>query len=256
VNKIVDRIRKLIELSKHNNSPEEAAQAAAMAQDLMFKYQIGEADIDVSTGERETEEVVDTDVHVEQKGVRDAWKASLANGLAKSFGSKVYTWRTGTTCEYRCVGLKSVTQTVAYMFGYLSLEVERLANEAWNREKNLGAYDTARTWKNSFRLGAVATIVARLNEQRKAQEAEVDAMIAEAKVRADRSKGTALALYKTDQERQDEGYKKVAKERKLRTARTSYTHSHSAYERGQNAGQKVALSTNGKGLGAKATQIR
>jgi hypothetical protein len=249
---IISRIRKLIELSKNNSSAEEAAQAAARAQELMFKYQIGEADLDVSFSEREVEEVMDTDVHVEKKGKLDMWKASLANGIANSFGARVYIWRSTNDCKYRIVALKSVAQTVSYMFGYLALEINRLADEAWKREKSNYPMISARTWKNSFRLGAVATIVKRLNEQRMAQERVVKEMMT--KEREEVKTSTALALYKTDQERQEEAYQKVERERKLRKVVSNARHNYSAFDRGREAGSSVALGAKGGGLPAAKQQ--
>lgn len=250
---ILNRIRKLVELSKNNTSPEEAANAAARAQELMFKYQIGEADLDVGSTEREVEPVVDEIVHAE-KGRRDAWKASLANGIAKAFGARVYTV-TGGTCDFHCVGLKSVTQTVQYMFGYLVLEVDRLADEGWTQEPNR-AHHNGRTWKNNFRLGAVAIIVSRLKEQRAQQERQVEDLLAVAKEFGDAatgSKSTALALYKTDQERQAEGYEEIKKKQGLRPMKSKYTYNPNAYQRGRSAGESVSLTARGAGLpGAKS----
>ncbi len=262
MNKIVDRIRKFIALSENNNSPEEAAAAAAAAQELMFKYQIGEADLDLgSDTKREAEEVVDESVLVDDKVKRDVWKASLANQLAHAFGCKMYTWRDWQTkeCRYRVVGVKSVVQTIGYMFTYLAAEIDRLADEAWKVELNK-KFQSARTWKNSFRLGAVNTIAGRLKAQRAEQDAQVEAMVAAAKEAraagaAETVKTTALALYKTDQERVQDEYKKISKAKGLRTSRSAYRrHSVSAYEKGQAAGSKVGLG-GGKGLGAPATQI-
>lgn len=266
MNKIVDRIRKFIALSENNNSPEEAAQAAARAQEMMFQHQISEADLDLSSNEkRDPEEVVDDSVMTDDKLKRDVWKASLANQLAHAFGCKMYTYRDWKTkeCAYRVVGLKSVVQTIGYMFTYLVSEIERLADAAWVAERAAGRQPTsaARTWKNSFRLGAVHTVAGRLKEQRAEQDQQVEAMVAAAQAakRAGESatpKSTALALYKGDQERVADEYKVIAKAKGLRTSKTSYRrHNQSAYERGQAAGRSVGLG-GGKGLGAPAKQVR
>jgi hypothetical protein len=252
-NKIVDRIRKFLALAANNNSPEEAAQAAARAQELMFQYQIGEADLDMGEAKREVEEVVNESVH-DAGRQREVWKAALANSIAKSFGCVLYTDQTGDKTKYQVVGLKSVVQTVGYMFSYLSNEISRLADAAWAQEKGSSLH-SARTWKNSFRLGAVNTVYKRLKEQQGHQEQKVAAMVQAAKAAPTASKSTALALYKSDQERVADTYQELRKSKRLRTKRSTYRHSASAYERGQAAGNSLGLG-GGKGLNAPAKQVR
>jgi hypothetical protein len=255
---IVSRIRKMLELSRKNNSPEEAASAAAMAQELMFKYQISEADITIE--ERVAEDVVDDEIGGDDKVKKDVWKASLANSIAKAFGCKMYTWRDyagGTNkVSYKVVGIKSVVQTVSYMFGYLSAEIDRLAEEAWKAAKACGERTNGRTWKNSFRLGAVNTVYSRLKQKADEQEQQIAAMAKAAREAKDSKKSMALALYKSDQERVEGEYKNIYKARGLRQGRSVIRrHSVSAYQQGQTAGSRVSLG-GGKGLGTPASQIR
>lgn len=246
---ILKRVRNLIALSKHNNSAEEAASAAAEAQALMFKYQIGEVDLDPGESRREPEEVVDESVLTDDKGKRDAWKAALANTLGRSFGCRVYIFREERACRYQVFGVKSAVQTVGYMFGYLSAEIDRMASEQW-REHRRG---DARSWKNSFRFGAVSVISERLSAQRAAQQAQVRAMNAAAQQK--KEPGTALALYQADCERVEAGYEAKAKKLGLRSSRRSYRiHNATAYERGEAAGRELGLG-GGRGLGAPAKQV-
>lgn len=268
---IIERIRNLWALSKNNNSPEEAALAAARAQELMFKYQIGESDISLSEDDKR-EDVVDESILVEEVARRCPWKASLGNSLAHAFGCKLYTWKeyVGKTvgvigggavayrreCQYRVVGLKSAVQTIGYMFSYLAREVDELAERAWTEARKTGyPANQGRTWKNSFRLGAVNTIAQRLKAQRAEQDAQVEAMMTAAKAARQGIKVTALALYKSDRERVREEYKAIEKKRGLRTVYSSARHTVSAYERGQCAGRDVNLSS-GKPLAADKQRIR
>lgn len=245
---IVGRIRKLIELSKNNNSPEEAAQAAARAQELMFKYSIGEADLDVTRND-EPEEVVDQTAHTEDGKIRrDVWKGVLVNTLARAFGCKSYRFTDYATKSNRLqvVGVQSAVQTVSYLFGYLVLEINRLADEAY---KEHGRGQSPRTYRNSFRMGAINTIGARLAEQIQAQQVVVRAKQAEAPA------STALALYKSAQERTEEEYSVIRKRLGLRAGkRTRYTQHLNAYQRGRAAGEGLSLG-GGKGLGTAKTQL-
>lgn len=255
MNKIIDRIRKCLSLASNNNSPEEAAAAAAMAQELMFKHQIGESDLDLDDGKRVSEEVVDESI-LDDGAKRVAWKATLAFGIARAFGCTLYTDQSsGTGTKYQVVGLKSVVQTVGYMFLYLANEVEQLADAAWARETNK-KFQSPRTWKNNFRMGAVNIISKRLQAQRAEQDRQVAAMVREANTNPTAAPvSTALALYKTDQERVTDKYAEVKKAKSLRSKRTRYSYNPSAYERGQAAGGNVSLG-GGKGLGAPAKQVR
>lgn len=242
---IVERIRKLFELSKNNPSPEEAASAAARAAELMFKYQIGEADLD--TGERKSESEPLGEVAIaggggQAKGQRAVWKSKLANAVAQGFGCEMYFERD----TFKVYGLKSIVQTVSYVYQYLALEVGRLCNESW--ETFAGGMPTdyrtklAVKWKNSFRIGAVTAIEQRLIAEKAKQVVRVEQA----------PQSSALVLYKTDQERVAEGWDKRAKELNLRHVRSTFRPEASAYERGEAAGRKIPLEGSGRNLeGAK-----
>lgn len=253
MSKIVDRIRKLLDLSKHNNSPEEAAQAAAHAQDLMFKYQIGEADLE-TTEERTQEDLVTETVGTEAKTKRSVWKACLAHALAKSMGCEMWNNRAEERPRFEVYGLKSSVQTVGYMFGYLSLEVDRMCAAAWKAHGH-EMRQSAHTWKNSYRMGAVNEIRKRLEEQRKEQVQHVVEVVQSQRA-ATGTTTTALALYQTDQERVATGYQQERKKKGIRAGRaSSYRCNPSAYERGSVAGQSVSLG-GGRGLPASPSRIR
>lgn len=257
MSKIVDRIRKLMAQAQSDNA-HEAALAAGMAQEMMFQYQISETDLVVEE-KREAEPVIEGSIAGGNKKQRDVWKACLANGIAKGFGCEMYNSHDEKGFpRFQVYGIESVVQTVSYIYGYLVLEIERLCEVAWKgegrAEVSFGEKAKARTWKNSFRMGAVNAIYRRLQEQRKEQTAQVGAMMAAAKA-AKSAPSTALALYKTDEERVAEGYKELSKKLRLRSGRSSKTRtSRNAYQHGTEAGNNVALG-GGRGLGAPAQRI-
>lgn len=243
-NDIVGRIRKLLELSRNNTSAEEAALAAARAQDMMFKYQIGESDLDITSQERVAESTTDGTVMQSSRERREVWKGVLANTIARAFGCKCYTSRGLGEVRIQIFGLTSAVQTVNYMFNYLVLEINRLADEA---HRNSGAGVHGKTFKNSFRMGAINSISSRLAEQTRAQQAVVAARVA--------SGSTAIALYKTDQERVEDEYKTLAKKLNLRSAAApAPIRSVSAYHQGVAAGRSIGLG-GGKGIAASKARI-
>ena len=244
---IVARVRKLLELAANNNSPEEAAQATARAQELMFKYSIGEADLEVIETEREAEPVENNIIHDEGKK-RDVWKSSLATVLANAFGCKCY-FSTEGGFRLHVVGIRSATQTVAYLFGYIQLEIGRLSDEAWKAHKS-ETKQSVKTWKNSFRLGAVNTISNRLAEQTRAQ----NAVIVEIKRKAAGGQTPGLSLYQADQERVETEYKTLRQKLGLRSVRSRQRTNMSAYSRGADAGSGLSLG-GGRGLGASKTRL-
>ena len=241
---IVGRIKKLIALSKRNDSPEEAAQAAAHAQDLMFKYQIGETDLDVGdTDERTSEEIVNTPIQTSD-AKRAIWKSSLAHAVANGFGCEMYFSRNVNGTTFHIFGTESAVQTVHYMYGYLSLEITRLSEREWNAHgKETG--ENGKTWKNSFRLAAVTELRTRLMETRREQRVKV----------ATAPTSTAIALYKTDEERVTNEWKAASKRLGIHSVSTAPTrHSYSAYDRGRSAGRKIGLSS-GKGIEGSKKRI-
>lgn len=248
---IVDKIKNLLDLSRNNNSPEEAALAATRAQELMFKYQIQESDIVSTDEERKPEALVEEGIDSKDKK-RNVWKSCLAYAVAKGFGATMYHTDRNGTAHFQIFGLESSVQTVKYMYAYLLNEIERLCEENW-KAHGKEQRQSPRTWRNNFRLGAVNTIRERLQKQHQAQRVEVRERVAEAKREA-KPQSAALALFQTNEERVEAGYEELRKKHNLRTTRTRYRHNPNAYERGREAGSKVSLG-GGRGLGAPARGI-
>jgi hypothetical protein len=254
---VLDRVRKLLALAK-SGTPEEAALATARAQELMFKYSIGEADLEVEQVQREIEAVVDEIVHEEAKTKRDLWKGVLLNTLALAFGCKSYSlrdWVNGGT-KFKVLGVNSAVQTVNYLFGYLQLELDRLADAAFadhlrevDQDVSGRLRQNGRSFRNSFRMGAVNTIFRRLQVQIEDQKRIIQAKKAAA------PKSMALALYQGDVERTEEAYRAKKKELNLRHSKSrSSVRSISAYQRGSEAGANVSLG-GGKAIAGSKPRI-
>lgn len=224
IEKTIDRIKKLFALAERNNSPEEAASAAALAQELLFEAKLTMTDI---VAEDEPEDVLcsldfDTPGH--------KWKKSLVHGIAKAFYCRAC--RTLGGYKVRIVGKLSDVQAVSYMAAYLIGEIERLAKAESGKGKR---------WINSFKVGAICTIIERLNEQKKSQDEYVTTGSGE-KALALRNDAVALNRY----------FKQLFP-KTIKSGRASAT-STGGFQAGQQAGRAIGLG-GGKGLVAQARRL-
>ncbi len=164
----VSKAVRLLRLSKSDNAYE-AASAAAKAQEIIDRYKL--ESLSLSTGSLEPDEpVADFSQAPLDEGEKVAeWKIRLASTVAKANQCRVYlACRRDGFRDLRgisIVGRASDSETVRYMFAWLSKEVHRLADRDG---KGLG-----KSWRNNFRLGVVDTIGRKLAEQHQATEAAV-----------------------------------------------------------------------------------
>jgi hypothetical protein len=162
MDKVIDRIRKLLALAKSANE-HEAAAAAARAAELMAEHELSEATIR-ATGGAAAEQIVEAPVDgtsVESR--KCAWKLAIAHGAAAAFGVRM--WIHGG--KIVGMGRSSAVQTWSYTCAYLYAEVERLTIDGWLTVAASGEAwaHSSRAWKSAFRLGAGRVIGLRLLEQ-------------------------------------------------------------------------------------------
>jgi hypothetical protein len=165
IDRVIDRVRKLLEVS-HSDNEHEAALAAQRAAALMSEYQLTEAQLRVDDSTLKAEPIKDRVTLTDKRqGKRVAWKELIADGVAKSLGCHLYLTENGPAV----FGRESATQAWGYTCQYLFSEVNRLADEAWEEECVYaeGAGHTIKKWKNSFRVGAAQSIIMRLYETKK-----------------------------------------------------------------------------------------
>lgn len=109
--KIIQTIKKVLELSRNNPSEEEAKAAALKAQELLAKYHIDMAqveDIDMS----KVEDIIEISVDVPSK----KWKYILSQIVADNFRCKHFYYGKGTVVFY---GHKTDAEVAAETFKYL-----------------------------------------------------------------------------------------------------------------------------------------
>lgn len=108
--KIIQTIKKVLELSKNNPSEEEAKAAALKAQELLAKYHISMSEIEDIEGK--TEDIAEVCVNVPAK----KWKYTLAKIVADNFRCKHFYYGKGTVVFY---GHQTDAEVAAETFKYL-----------------------------------------------------------------------------------------------------------------------------------------
>ena len=159
----VRKITALLRLAERGGTSEEAASAAAMAQALMDKYEIESAALALDGAPEEPEESPmdsgDTPGgSLEQSGRLERWRVALARALVNVNGCFLYTSRRNGKKTIEIVGRPSQAETVRYLYGWLTKEVERLRE---SHGKGLGP-----VWRREFSEGVVDTLRERLKGQR------------------------------------------------------------------------------------------
>lgn len=160
LDKVKEKIRRLLALAEHpNTNIHEAEQAAAKAQELMFKYNLRESQI--PSEQRGKEEWI-RKTHDLGKGKSLGWKRDLFFGVAKfNFcrGIAIHDidWRghLHRTPYMDIVGEPHNIEFVEYLVVYLSDEIGRLSEKFWDEE----GHGSKMSWKQQFCYGAVAGAV-------------------------------------------------------------------------------------------------
>lgn len=156
---IIEKIKKLLDLSKSKNI-HEAAAAAKAAEALISKYRISEAEL--SSSDTESLPVEDINILYETARVV-SWKSSLAIRLAKHYGCAIFNdallraSKSGQkVSRYRLVGQQSDLDLTRFMFGWLTSEIERLCKYNCRGQGHIVA--------QSYCEGAVKGVLMQLQE--------------------------------------------------------------------------------------------
>ncbi len=168
----ISLIRKLLALSENNNSPEEAAAAAAKAQELLLKH-----NLDMSMIETHEDEA-DMIARENFTGGDGVWQLNLMGAVARAYLCRVIrthernpSTKPGAADylkRYAVFGRPENIEITKYLYTYLQREIKRLCAEA----TPLGA---DKSFAAAFRVGAVVTIKAKLEEGKRKFEASSDA---------------------------------------------------------------------------------
>lgn len=222
LNRVIDRVRKMLAVSRSDNE-HEAALAAQRAAAMMDEYHLTEAQLRVEDTSRAAEEIKSMALP-DSTRKRVAWKEHIAMGVAKSLGCHVYLAEGNVLTA---VGREGATEAWVYTSRYLYNEVDRLADEAWDAEGNEAreAGHSIRKWKNSFRVGAAQSIMMRLYDD---------------KPKPENVSEQALMIIDADDLEVKNEYHKITG--KMGTASSiGLTSNRTGYKAGREAGNKVHL---------------
>lgn len=128
IERIIEKINKLLALSdqNRNDSEQEAIAASLQVQKLLAKYNLSMADV---TGERKEEDVEQTIADV---GTGKKWKYNLAYAIANNFACKCFYVGTSQIVFY---GYKADIVSARRVFNYLFKVGDRLANQFAKRHR-------------------------------------------------------------------------------------------------------------------------
>lgn len=161
---ILSRIQKLLALATSDNV-HESAQAAAAAQRLMLQHGIDSADLAPPSVQ---EIILDHDL------ANDIWFQILAKHVGEScfcrtYGKTVHVpGRINRRTVTVMLGRANDVAVASVLLAWLAGEVNRLADKDWEIESyTKHGVVHGKTWKNSFRQGAVKTLGERLQTARK-----------------------------------------------------------------------------------------
>lgn len=155
---MIEKIKKILNLSKNNSSVEEAASAALQAQKLMAKYNIHEDEVTLE--ELKGDEIGENTVELNHSSHLLAWYKNLAVVVAENFRVKTYL---DAKRDVVFRGFTEDTKIAQEVYRYLYTLGNKLAGRAYAEAKNNTG--TAKGVYNSFVVGYLTGIKEALNEQ-------------------------------------------------------------------------------------------
>lgn len=159
IDRIVERIKKLLALATSQN-PHEAALAAAKAQELLFRHNLSMAMVEAAIEGGANPDYVNDRF---DSGGWMHWRRRLLGAVARNNFCRGVSYQ--GTREVGIVGEPHNVTVVKHLYAFLVREVLRLAEVGLKAERTLDE-EERRAWKRSFYLGAVRTIAQRLAAQR------------------------------------------------------------------------------------------
>ena len=167
---VIDKVNKLLALSKSNNA-NEAAVAAATANKLIDQYRLSQADL---SQDHEDSLIEDSD-YLYETGRIVRWKSHLSYVLAKHYGcalfNQLHLVNGRKASKYKLIGRKSDIEITKYMYNWLVMECQRLVKQE--------AYGNGKIFAQSYSAGFVAGVAEQLKSSREEviQQADKTAII-------------------------------------------------------------------------------
>lgn len=130
--KILNKIKNLLDLANNNPNENEAIAAALKAQELMAKYNI---ELDQLDDKKETREIIKEVYYQSDKHEMRKWKIGLADIIAQNFRCKVYFMNKKDVVFY---GYKEDAKIALNVFTYLYEIGNKFAVRYYNKCKKEG----------------------------------------------------------------------------------------------------------------------
>ena len=156
---IIEKIKKLLALANSSNE-HEAALAASHAQRLLSEHNFAMADIEAAHKPDKADKVETTVSKTLPK-----WMRHLIAGVSTAFDCQAI--HHSATGKMTFIGVGADVQVAAYTFAYLDRTVRKLCSEYMKQHVTSTIPNRHRElMRQSYYLGAVSTINARLREQK------------------------------------------------------------------------------------------
>lgn len=168
LDKILDRVKKLLRLAEGTSNVNEAAAAAAAAQKLITEHNLGLVSLEDENGApaepaRSAHEPLEREV-IRLPGSRlMQWELQLLQGVCATNRTRciyVNPNLSGKQHGYTILGAAADRATTVYLFHYLRRQVDEIATKALVTRIDDGT--PGKTWGNNFRTGMVDTLRQRL----------------------------------------------------------------------------------------------
>lgn len=221
---IIEKIKKLLALSKSNNE-HEAALAAAHAQRLLSEHNLGMTDVEAKKEVDSAAEKVETD----SAKTLPKWVWRLLGSIQQSFDCQVVHRGIGKVVF---IGVGADAQVASYTFAYLDKTIRRLAREymkSLGERRELMCASDITLSRNSYYLGVVNTVRKTLLEQKEKTPVTPGALVPIKKALIEKAMGEMGEI-------------------KERRARKSFI-DPDAYRQGQHDGQAITIH---RGIGGGA----
>lgn len=168
--RVIERVRRLLQLSGSDNQ-HEAAAATAKAMELLAKYNLSMSSVD-----QENVTVSAKLVYIRTRKRLEEWAHALAGITAAAFDCRYYhSPHTGGTTF---VGVGADSGVCAWTYGYLYKTLLRLASTYLSKEcSRLRSSTSKRKARDSFLWGAAAVIQSRLRKQKLDMPITTDALV-------------------------------------------------------------------------------
>lgn len=158
--KIIAKIKKVLELSKNNPSEEEAKSAALKAQKLMAEYHISMSEVEAV---EDINNIVEKTVNI---GTGNKWKYTLAGIISKNFRCKHFYYGKSSVVFYgHEVDAVIAAETFKFLFETGNKAAISFYNKLRNEAVRYGKFFDGTGIKNSFLIGYLEGIKEELEKQ-------------------------------------------------------------------------------------------